>query len=63
MGGRPNRRNKAAFSDGLVRMEGLTVEVKLWFFMSAAQCGRAPINIHVILKCVLLLKCSIDKSM
>ena len=31
MGGRPNRRNKAAFSDGLVRMEGLTVEIKLRF--------------------------------
>ena len=29
--GRPNRRNKAAFSDGLVRMEGLTVEIKLRF--------------------------------
>ena len=29
MDGRPNRRNKAAFSDGLLWMEGLTVEIKL----------------------------------
>ena len=31
MDGRPNRRNKAAFSDGLVWTVGLTVEIKLCF--------------------------------
>ena len=31
MDGRPNRRNKAALSDGLLWMEGLTVEIKLRF--------------------------------
>ena len=31
MDGRPNRRNKAAFRDGLVWAIGLTVEIKLRF--------------------------------
>ena len=58
MDGSPNRRNKAAFCDRLVWTEGLTVEIKQPFFISAVQQ-----NIHVISKCVLLLKESIDKSM
>ena len=31
MDGRPNRRNKAVFGDGLVWTVGLTVEIKLCF--------------------------------
>ena len=31
MDGSSNRRNKAVFRDGLVWMEGLTVEIKLCF--------------------------------
>ena len=31
MDGRPYRRNKAVLCDRLVRMEGLTVEIKLFF--------------------------------
>ena len=37
MDGRPNRRNKAAFSDGLLWTEGLTVEIKLRFLKG--YCG------------------------
>ena len=29
---RPNRKKKAVFCDGLMWTEGLTVEIKLWFF-------------------------------
>lgn len=37
----PNQRNKAAFSDGMVWMEDLTVEIKLLFF-SEVQCQDGP---------------------
>ena len=36
MDGRPNRRNKLRFRDGLVWTVGLTVEIKLYFQITAA---------------------------
>ena len=48
MEGLSNRRSKAVFSDGLVWMEGLTVEVKLHFL--TGKCWMEGLTAEVKLR-------------
>ena len=44
------RSEKLRFRDGLVCTEGLTVEIKLYFQISPAQCGRGPRYLEIFQK-------------
>ena len=55
VGNSPNYRDrivseKLRFRDGLVCTEGLTVEIKLYFQISPAQCGRGPRYLEIFQK-------------
>ena len=47
MDGRPNRRNKAVFCDGLVWTVGLTVEIKLRFRDRLVWSGGLTVEIKL----------------